>query len=104
MIKIKGADRNGYVPSIMDTEPGICYLCGAEGDTVRHEVFYGRKNRRMSKEKGTWVNVCPHCHRIVHEMPDNGRADRLLKRETYRKFVELHSKEIFFANFGRYYD
>ena len=58
----------------------------------------------MSKEKGTWINVCPSCHRIIHEMPDNGRLDRHLKREVYQKFISLKSKDIFYANFGRLYD
>lgn len=97
-------DRNGYAPSIMDTEPGTCYVCGGEGDTCRHEIYPGRKNRRMSKEKGCWINVCPACHRIIHEKPDNGKLDRRLKKECYKRFVELKSKKIFFANFGRYYE
>ena len=97
-------DKNGYADSIFDTEPGKCYICGGEGDTVRHEVFYGHKDRKMSKWKGCWLNICPSCHRIIHEKPDNGKLDRSLKRGCYHKYCELYGREVFFAHFRRYYD
>lgn len=103
-------DKNGYAKSVMNTEPGICYLCGGEGDTVRHECFFGSQNRRMSKKKGAWVNICPQCHRIVHEKPDNGRLDRQLKRDCQSVIIDRlneeghDGREIFYAWFRRWYD
>lgn len=103
--------KNGYmVPPVFDTPWDECHACGSGGDLVLHEIYFGNKNRNMSKRKGAYCRLCPTCHRIVHEKPDNGRLDRSLKRECFNLIVEdLNSKgfdgrEIFYAWFGRYYD
>ena len=67
-------DRNGYNPSIMATTAGECYLCGYEGETVRHEVFYGTGTRALSKRYGLWVNICVRCHAEVHADPEGEKA------------------------------
>ena len=102
--------RNGYEPSVFDTEQGTCFLCGAEGDTVRHEAYFGSKNRRMSKEKGAWANICPRCHRIIHEKPDDGKLDWEFKQICQKAIIDKLDSEghdgrkIFYAWFRRYYD
>lgn len=63
-------DRNGYNPSLFETEDGTCYLCGFVGDTARHEVLHG-PNRENSKKHGLWICVCPRCHDDIHR-EDNG--------------------------------
>lgn len=95
-------DRNGYSPSIFPTE--YCYNCDRGGDLNRHEVYFGVGNRTISKREGLWVNLCPECHRIVHEKSDDGELDEKLKRDCYKKFCETHSKEEFKKLIGRYYD
>lgn len=45
-------DRNGYNPSIIPTQDGVCMLCGLCTDTARHEIFYGTGERRLSKRYG----------------------------------------------------
>ena len=60
-------DRNGYAPSVLNTEPGICFICLKHTDTARHEIFFGLANRTKSKNYGAWVNLCPKCHDRVHE-------------------------------------
>ena len=72
------ADRNGYSKSIMATEAGRCYVCRIETETVRHEIYYGTKNRKISKINGFWLDVCPTCHRRIHDVPGKG-FDKLLK-------------------------
>ena len=67
-------DRNGYNKSIMATTAGECYLCGYEGETARHEVFYGTGARALSKHYGLWVNLCPRCHAEVHADPESEKA------------------------------
>lgn len=99
-----GLDRNGYAPSILDTEQGVCFACGNYGDTARHEIYYGTGNRTVSKMTGLWVNLCPRCHRIVHEKADNGVLDGALKRSGYRVFCIDNDPEAFRALIGRYYD
>lgn len=59
------ADRNGYNKSLFDCEDGVCWLCGAVTDTVRHEIYRG-KNRSNSKKYGLWLAVCPRCHSRLH--------------------------------------
>ena len=59
-------DRNYYAPSILDTEPGLCFGCYNHTDTARHEIFFGWGRRTKSKRLGLWVNLCPRCHTIAH--------------------------------------
>ena len=70
-------DRNGYNKSLLDTEQGVCYLCQAEGQTVRHEIFQGTGERSLSKYFGLWVNLCTACHDEVHHEPQGDKAIKL---------------------------
>jgi hypothetical protein len=67
-------DRNGYAPSILDTDAGLCYVCWRHTETARHEIFFGRGRRKKSKRLGLWVNLCPRCHTAVH---NNGKYKSL---------------------------
>jgi Zn-finger protein len=103
--------KNGYLePPVLNTSDEECYICGFGGDLAVHEIYYGRKNRGMSKRHGCYVWLCPSCHRLIHEKPDNGRTDRRLKRECQQAVIEKLNSEnhdgrkIFMAWFGRYYD
>ena len=95
-------DRNGYAPSIMDTEPGIDYLTKSPClDTVRHEIYFGVGNRKISKANGFWVNLSPISHKIVHS---DSHYDNRLKIECYQTFLKTHSRDDFKKLIGRYYD
>ena len=59
-------DSNGYNPSLFSTDK--CFLCGSQGDLVRHEVFHG-PNRLKSKRYGCWITLCPMCHMSIHARP-----------------------------------
>lgn len=72
-------DRNGYNPSIIPTQDGVCFLCGREVQTVRHEIYPGTGTRTLCKRYGVWVNLCPRCHDIVHADQD-GRDNRELRK------------------------
>ena len=95
-------DRNGYNDSIFDTEYGVCYMCGAYGDTARHEVF-GASNRSKSKEYGLWVNLCASCHMYsplsVHR---NAKMRLKLQQEGQRLYQEKVGDD-FMQKFGRNY-
>lgn len=97
-------DRNGYAPSIFPTEQGTCYICERGGDTVRHECYFGNPNRTVSKQNGFWVNLCPSCHRTVHEKTDGGEMDRYLKKQGFRIYCAIYPREKFFSLIGKYYD
>ena len=99
-------DKNGYNPSIMDTEPGTCFICGAHRETIRHEVFCG-PNRSISKKHGFWVNICPvpWCHQDVHThaiiMGED--IDLRLKRMVQSEYEREHTREEFVQLIGRSY-
>lgn len=94
-------DSNGYAPSIMETEDGLCFMHKGKCETVRHEIYFGTGNRKVSKANGFWVNICPRCHAYIHANKD---TDEELKRECYRVFTRSHSPEDFFRLIGRYYE
>ena len=56
-------DKNGYAPSIMQTDLHKCFRCGrTTGKLDRHEI-YGNANRQKSKRLGLWVILCHQdCH------------------------------------------
>lgn len=70
-------DRNGYNDSIMATTAGVCYLCGRNCATARHEVFYGTGTRALSKRYGLWINICPDCHEFLHANPESKKAEQV---------------------------
>ena len=72
-------DRNGYNPSILATEDGVCMLCGLCTDTARHEIFYGTGERSLSKRYGLWVNLC-HAATARYTRTSKGSGTRHLKR------------------------
>ena len=92
-------DRNGYNDSLFATDR--CYVCGKQGDLVRHEIFHGFL-RPVSKKWGCWVTLCPRCHADLHEHP----ADyRWLQTEAQRLAMIRHgwSLEDFRNVFGKSY-
>lgn len=93
-------DSNGYMPSILPTKAGRCYICNRCTDTARHEIFYGTANRRNSKECGTWVDVCPSCHNELHDQPNKG-IDLHLKRNAQWCYERTHTRAEFIRVFGR---
>ena len=96
------ADRNGYNKSIMATEAGRCYVCRIETETVRHEIYYGTKNRKISKINGFWLDVCPTCHRRIHDVPGKG-FDKLLKQKCQKNYEAFGTRDGFRMLIGRSY-
>lgn len=94
-------DRSGYNPSILSTEPGRDYITNYEGETCRHEVYYG-PNRQMSKREGFWVNLLPEVHTKLHLKPDCN-YDRYLKKICQREYEKKHSREEFRILVGKSY-
>lgn len=94
-------DRNGYNKSILDTEDGTCYLCHTDGQTVRHEIYMGTGERRLSKKYGLWINLCPACHMEVHAEPKGRKAAQLDKDAEAAFLAEGHSEDEFIRIFRR---
>lgn len=98
-------DRNGYSPSIMQTDDS-CFLCGRTyGKLDRHEVF-GGAYRQKSKACGLWVLLCHDgCHlgkNGVHKNPARALAlRRLAQMDAMEKYG--WSVEDFRRVFGKNY-
>ena len=94
-------DSNGYNPSLLDTEDGICYLCHTDGQTVRHEIYMGAGSRSLSKRYGLWVNLCPACHMEVHAEPKGRKAVKLDKDAETAFLAQGHPEEEFIRIFKK---
>jgi len=81
---------------------GICELCGREGQTNIHHVYFGTANRKLSDKWGMVAMLCPDCHqngpRAVHHCRE---TDLILKRRYQAKFEEEHTREEFRKIFGK---
>lgn len=99
-------NSNGYVRSVVQLEGTECYLCGYQGDTARHEVFYGEGRREKSKRQGLWVHLCPRCHQYgpgaVHR---NRAADLRLKRMAQQAAMAAYGWDVtdFIREYGMNY-
>lgn len=56
-----------YRSIMMNLEVEKCYICGKEGPTEAHHCLHGSANRRLAERDGLIVNLCPECHRRLHE-------------------------------------
>ena len=96
-------DRNGYNPTILQDKEE-CFVSGETFGLVRHEVFYGTANRKLSKKYGLWVWLTPYWHNMSNDgVHFNKRLDLQLKQYAQSKFEETHSREEFMKIFGRNY-
>ncbi len=100
------ADRNGYNPSILQSEEeqAYCYRCGRSCEKLdRHEVW-GGVNRDKSKQYGLWVTLCHESCHLNGVHADAKEAQRL--RTKAQRIAMKHygwSKEDFIRLFGRSY-
>lgn len=90
--------RNGYAPSIMQDDYGVCYRCGtSSGKLDFHEIF-GSSNRQKSKRLGLWVTLCRRCHEDAHGynsvMIALKQAGQVVAMQTYGWTTEQFIREI----------
>ena len=91
-------DRNGYAPSIMQTEEE-CFFC-QNTEISRHEIYPGNGRRKISKNNGFWINLCPKHHALVQ---DNESWNKPLKIACQAKYEKTHSHESFMRLIGKNY-
>lgn len=97
-------DSNGYNKSLFDTRQGVCWYCHRYENTARHEVFYGERNREISKVVGTWLYLCPRCHGWVHagvHMSKDKTLDQYIKEKAEELFRNTYSADftkVFYGN------
>lgn len=91
--------------SIMDTEPGKCFVCGKIGPTELHHVFPGSRRKRCDQD-GLTVYLCPYCHWKCHNTT-NGISAAEFRHPLYvkaqEKYEETHTREEFRERYGRNY-
>lgn len=71
----------------------VCYYCGAPG-AERHEV-YGGANRQTSIDHGFQVDLCPDCHRELHE---NTTERAKLRNHYWRGFYQTQYEDKLMAS------
>lgn len=89
--------------SIMQNlERKVCYLCGKEGTVEAHHCLHGTASRRLAEQDGLIVNLCPECHRNLH---DKGMSDDALKMTAERIWMNYNRADewAFIARYGRGY-
>lgn len=99
-------DRNGYAPSIVQSDTHRCYLCGkTTGKLDRHEIF-GASNRRKSKAYGLWVMLCHYsCHEGAWGVHQNADVALKMRRIGQTAAMEAYgwTREDFIQHFGKNY-
>lgn len=90
-------------PSILDTETGVCYLCGRHTETALHHIYFGAK-RKMSDQNGFTVFLCPDCHQYApHAVHRCRRTDLKLKAICQETYERTHGRDDFMRLVGRNY-
>ena len=74
--------------SVLQRDEERCFLCGRYGITEEHHCIHGIANRKNAEKYGLKVNICPLCHRNLH---DKGVNDLYLIK---------YAQEYFEANIG----
>lgn len=99
-------DKNGYSPSIVQSVKECWVSKAKDCDLVRHEIFMGNPNRKLSKQYGLWVWLTPYWHNgsnySVHGT--NGHElDLKLKKAGQEAFEKIYSRDEFIRIFGKSY-
>ena len=72
-----------------DKASRVCYYCGTYG-AERHEVYPGTGRRQICIDEGFQVDLCPECHRMMHEgdsLEAQGR-DMFWRQKYQREYEE----------------
>ena len=99
-------DRNGYAPSVLQTDLTRCWRCGrTTGKLDRHEAF-GGANRAKSKRYGLWVMLCHDgCHLGAYGVHYNADAGLQLKQYAQQQAMRRYcwDTDDFITHFGKNY-
>ena len=75
----------------------VCKVCGRSGLTEIHHIFNG-PYREKSEKNDFVMEVCPECHRRIHDSADLMKKYKVL---TQRYFELTHTHEEWMALMGR---
>lgn len=105
MTTFRSIKESSMAKTIMNTQEGICYLCGAEVHTEVHHCI-GGPNRWLSEKHGLKVDLCVSCHKFGRDaVHHNGsQKKKQLQAEAQRMFEQKKgTREEFMRIFGRNY-
>lgn len=96
-------DKNGYNESLLTGWNKECFITGVKDENlVRHEIFFGTANRKLSKQYGLWVYLIPELHNTTNKgVHYNRELDLLLKRAGQNAFEQKYSRQEFIKIFGK---
>lgn len=80
-------------------KPGVCFVCSRIGSTDVHHMLHGTR-RAKADEYGLTVNLCPNCHRQIH---DKGINDLALEKLAQRQFERKYGHHKWMLEFGKSY-
>lgn len=86
--------------SILNTEKGTCFLCGAKHIHTDHHEAFGGCNRQKSIEHRLVFYLCRECHQKADIDKEIRQQLHNIARE---KFLEIHTDEEFLREFGKRY-
>ncbi|MDC7250473.1 MAG: hypothetical protein PQJ49_11205 [Sphaerochaetaceae bacterium] len=75
----------------------VCRICKKFGVTEFHHIFYGQF-RNKSEQLDLVIEVCPSCHREIHNNP---KEFNWIKETTQQQFEKLNSHESWMQIFNR---
>lgn len=81
---------------------GYCQRCQCYRPLEEHHIFEGRGRRAKSDRYGAVINICPACHRYLH---DNPLKMLPWKQRFQQKLMQENdwTTEDFIREFGRNY-
>lgn len=89
---------------IQNLEVKKCYICGDEGAVEVHHCLHGTAGRKKAEADGLMVNLCPECHRLLHDSR-NRRYDKELMKLAQIEWMSYNMKgaDEFIARYGKSY-
>lgn len=108
MVNEYGAEigKNGYAPSIIQTDLSRCYRCGRTTGKLDFHEIWGGAYRQKSKRLGAWVVLCHDgCHLGSYGVHYNADAGRKLKKQAQARLMQFYAwdKSDFIKQFGKNY-
>lgn len=104
--------------SILNTQKGVCFVCGRICRTHLHHIFFGAKQRKIADREGLTCYLCPDCHEGTEGVhgknggPLNYSLKEIAQEEWERRYKENYpyknhadecAREAFIRMMGRNY-
>lgn len=99
MTTFRSIKESSMAKTIMNTQEGICYLCGAEVHTEVHHCI-GGPNRWLSEKHGLKVDLCVSCHKFGRDAVHHNGSQKK-KTAAGRSPADVRTKE---GDKGRIYE